>query len=806
MTGLAFTTLAARMFGTPLMICPEKAAVIVQALGPRLFGPERGSDIQLAGLPVLPGADHWAMRQTASVVGDEMTRALAGRDDHRAYSIVEGIAVIPVTGTLVRRGAYLGESSGMTSYEGLSVQLRTAAQDARVRGVALEIDSFGGEAAGVFDLAAQIREVRAAKPVRAFLAEYALSAGYAIASQAERITIPPFGMAGSIGVVAMHVDVSEALAKEGVRVTLIASGAHKVDGNPYQPLADEVRASFQKKNDEMWAAFAELVGEGRGDRMTAVAALKTEAAVFHGQEAVRAGLADEVAEARAGFAQFVSDLSGPVSRAPTNRARGSSAAATDGSTVCPDRAAAQPEQETSMNENDPKPGAAVAAAPVMTQTDAGAALAAERDRSVKITQRVALAGLPASMAQDLIASGASLETAYGKIIDAKAARAQDGGDIVNVAPAATVRADGVDRTATGLTKALLHRCGMAGGEQNEFTGMSLREMARETLRARNLTAPMGGVHALASAAFVPSMAGGMHTGSDFGNILANIAGKAMLKGFTEADETFEKFTSVGTLGDFKQTKRVGLDAFPTLDLVADGAEFSYGSMGDYGENVLLATYGKLFAITRQTIINDDLDAFSKVPMKMGRAARRTVGNLVFAVLNGNPNMGDGTALFHANHGNLAASGAVPSETTINAGITAMAIQKDRSKNAVALNIAAKYLLAPPALRSLVLQALKSEYAPDDTAKAGTAKQPYAFNTVRDAAEPIFDARLAANAWYLAADPVAFDTIEVSYLDGVSTPFLEQQQGWTIDGTEYKVRIDAAATPLAWEGLYKNAGA
>jgi signal peptide peptidase SppA len=807
MSGQMFPNAVARMFDTPLMICPEKAAVIVNAYGPRLMGVESSVPVVMAGLnDIAPDAVHWQPRPLVSFLGDEINRYLRGSPDHRAYSIVEGVAVIPVTGTLVRRGAYLGESSGMTSYEGLSAQLRLAATDARVRAVALEIDSFGGEAAGIFDLAAQVRELRAAKPVRAFLSDYALSAGYAIAAQADHIVIPPFGMAGSIGVVLMHVDYSGKLEKDGIRVNLIQSGKHKTDGSPYAPLADDVRGAMQKKNDEMWAAFAQLVEDGRAGRMSVAQALRTEAAVYTGQEAVTARLADEVAEARAAFTAFLADMSAPSTGAQPNPAAGHVPAAVTSSTGCADRAAAHSHQETTMLEDDKTPGAAPAAAPIAPAAIADP-VATERDRAAQITSRVALAGLPASLSQTLIASGATLETAFGKILDAKAAAAQDGGDILNVAPAARVREDGVDRTIAGLTEALLARCGMEGGKQNEFTGMSLREMARETLRARNLTAPAGGVHALASAAFSPSLAGGMHTGSDFGNVVANIANKAMMKGFLEAEETFEMFTSTGVLTDFKATRRVGLDAFPSLDLVNDGAEFQYGTMGDYAEQVMLATYGKMFAITRQTIINDDLDAFSKVPMKMGRAARRTVGNLVFAVLNSNPLMGDGVALFAAGHNNLAGAGALPSEVTINAAITAMAIQKDRSANAVALNIGPKYLLAPPSLRSVVLQALNSEYAPDDTAKAGAVKQPYAFNTVRNAATPIFDARLTAApaAWYMLADAGAFDTIEVSYLDGVSTPFMEQQLGWNVDGTEFKVRIDAVAKALAWEGVYRNPG-
>ena len=802
MTRPTFSNIAARMFGTPLMICPDKAAVIVEAYGPRLFDGHADAAVSLEGHAGTPGAQHWDARPVASFLGDEINRSLAVSDNHRAYSIIEGVAVIPVTGTLVRRGAYLGESSGMTSYEGLSAMLRAAGADNRVRAVALEVDSFGGEAAGIFDLAAQIRELRAVKPVRAFLTDYALSAGYAIASQADHITIPPFGMAGSIGVLLLHADYSKKLEKEGVRLTMIRSGSHKVDGNPYEALPEDVRGVMQKKNDEMWASFAQLVADGRGARMTAVDAMRTEAAVFTGEEALGVRLVDEVAEARAAFTNYLSDLSAPDQRSQTSRAAGPKAAAVESSPGCHNRAAAHLNQENVMPIQDQLVSADQAlASPVAP--DAATILAVERDRASKITQRVAAAGLPPAMAQKMIQDGVTLEAAYGSIIDAKATRAQDGGEMLPVAATSYVTSDVVDRTGAGLTSALLQKCGLPGGENNEFTGMSLKEMARETLRARNLSAPSGGSMALASAAFMPAMAGGMHTGSDFGNILMNIANKSMLKGFQEAEETFERFTSIGTLTDFKATRRVGMDLFPSLGLVPDTAEYTYGTVGDFSEEVILATYGMMFAISRQTVLNDDLGAFSKIPMNMGRAARRTVGNLVFAVLNSNPAMGDTIALFHATHANLAGVGAVPSEATINAAITAMAIQKDRSKNATALNIAQRFILAPPSLRSVILQALKSEYAPDDTAKAGAVKQSFAYNTVRDAAEPIFDARLTGNAWYVTADPSAFDTIEVSYLDGVSAPFMEQQAGWTIDGTEFKVRIDAAAKALAWEGLYKN---
>lgn len=882
--------IAQRAFNTPLLLDPAKAAVIVQTFGPRFLGAEADAPLHLDGAFPAASPAHVQPR-SASLIGDEMHRALQQRGG--GYSIIGGVAVISATGTLVRRGSWLGEdSSGATSYEGLSAQLRAAATDPEVRAIALEVDSFGGEAAGVFALMQLIRDVNAVKEVRAFIADFALSAGYAIASQASRITVPSFGDAGSIGVVMMHTDMSGKLSKEGIRVTFIHSGAKKVEGNQFEALPEAVREGWQRDCDQMRGRFAQEVALGRNGRVSVAQALATEAAVFTGADAVRVGLADEVTEARAAFEQFVDDMAetrpgaritaGPIAaetRTPAGvvlevppealeygatlaadgklwqtvdinkvtaaekvagialaRIRNSTAMALPGSAFgvtedsnfwatygaqssycspgCDIGAAAPQLEEMDMSKHVEQPvakvqtaqgGDAPAADAVKTEVTPKAAgpdlVQAERDRAAKITDKVARAGLPASLGQKLIAEGVSLEDAYGQIVDARAESGADGGDIRNVA---TITGDARDRARTGMTKALLLKARLDGGERNEFTSMTLRELARASLQAQGIAAPVGGSMALASAAFAPAMAGGMHSTSDFSNILVDVANKSMLKGFMESPETFAQFTSTGTLTDFKATKRVGIDAFPSLGKVEEGAEFQYGTMGDHAETAMLATYGKLFAITRQTIINDDLDAFTKVPQLMGRAARRTVGDLVFAVLSANAVMSDGVALFHASHNNLAGSGAGPSESTINAGITAMTTQTDRSGNA-RLNISPKFLLAPPKYRSVVLQSLNSEYAPDDTAKAGTAKQSQAYNTTKDAADPIFDARLTGDEWYLLADPSMYDTIEVGYLDGIDTPFLDQQDGWSVDGTEFKVRIDAAATAVAWQAMYKNAG-
>ncbi|MBO6759281.1 MAG: Clp protease ClpP [Roseibium sp.] len=423
----------------------------------------------------------------------------------------------------------------------------------------------------------------------------------------------------------------------------------------------------------------------------------------------------------------------------------------------------------------------------------------ERDRVNGIYAAVRSANLQSDVAEELVRQGVSLNDARAKIID-KIADMNADDETVN-ATRTRVTLDGVDKFKEGAAKALMAKAEIEGGERNEFSSMSLMELGRESLNVRNLRPPNVTRMELAGMYFVPTMAGGMHSTSDFGEILANVANKSMLRGFTEANETFQQWTSTGTLSDFKPAKRVGLNAFGALTEVPAGAEYTYGTIGEHAESVVLATYGKLFSITRQAIVNDDLSAFTRIPGRMGRAAIRTVGNLVYAVVTGNPTMADGTELFHADHGNLAASGGAPSGATINAGITAMAKQKDRDGQTEGSNITPRYILLPHALRETVLQVLNSEYDPSKTTRAA--------NTVRGAVEPIMDARLdaaSATGWYLAADPNAADTIEVSYLDGMQTPTLEQQEGWKIDGSEFKVRIDAGVKALAWEGLYKNAGA
>lgn len=356
--------------------------------------------------------------------------------------------------------------------------------------------------------------------------------------------------------------------------------------------------------------------------------------------------------------------------------------------------------------------------------------------------------------------------------------------------------DGSDKFRDAATAALSAR---AGYEQmdatNEFRGMTLGEIAKASLQ-RNGVNPAGqDKMTMIANAFT-------HSTSDFGSILSNTANKSVLKGWEETEETFEKFTAKGELPDFKAATRVDLNNFPSLRQVRPGAEYKHVTIGDRGETLQLATYGELFSINRQAIINDDLGMFTRVPRKFGRAAKRTVADLVWAQITGNVVMSDGVALFHASHSNLGTAGVITT-ASVDELRKLMALQKDPDGIAV-LNVRPKYMLVPVALQGLATQVIESET--EMAANQNNSKRP---NYVRNLVEVISDARLDAastTAWYVAADPAMYDAIEVAYLDGIDQPFLDQMAGWNIDGTEFKVRIDAGVKALDFRTYAKNDGA
>lgn len=283
--------IADRVLSRPLLIHPSKAEVILSVIGARIgVDPPDVSGID-AAFKASRSASPAASRLVGEPVGPLNSR---GQVTEEFYRLFEGVAVIPVIGSLVNRGAYIGEdSSGFTSYEGLSAQITTAVNDPNVRSIMLDIDSPGGEATGMFALAEMIRSARQVKPILALVDDMAASAGYGIASAATQISVSPTSIVGSIGVVLLHVDQSKEMEMKGRTPTLIFAGAHKVDGHPFGPLSESVRADLQREVEQFYARFVETVAIGR-PHLTHDAIRQTEARTFIGADARDAGLADNV--------------------------------------------------------------------------------------------------------------------------------------------------------------------------------------------------------------------------------------------------------------------------------------------------------------------------------------------------------------------------------------------------------------------------------------------------------------------------------------------------------------------------------
>ncbi|MFP8968577.1 S49 family peptidase [Pokkaliibacter sp. CJK22405] len=287
--------LASRVFNRPLLLEPGYAAVFMSALASK-FG--------LASLTDVDGIEYGP--EQMATLSSSFTRRTP--DGEMLYNITNGVAVLTVRGTLVQRSGFLTPFSGMTGYNGLIERMKSAQSDPSVRGVLLDMDTPGGEVSGCFDTVRTLRKLakEGGKPVWSLSNDLCCSAGYAIASAASYRLVTSSSQTGSIGVVMAHTSVEQMYDLAGIDVTLIHSGAHKVDGNPYESLPPQVREKWQAESDALRLEFATLVAETLP--LSAEEVMSTEAAVYTGQAAIDAGLADRMVNGYEAVAEFVTWL------------------------------------------------------------------------------------------------------------------------------------------------------------------------------------------------------------------------------------------------------------------------------------------------------------------------------------------------------------------------------------------------------------------------------------------------------------------------------------------------------------------
>jgi len=440
------------------------------------------------------------------------------------------------------------------------------------------------------------------------------------------------------------------------------------------------------------------------------------------------------------------------------------------------------------------------AAPASTEEARAEGARLERTRAAEITKITRAAMLPDTFAQKLVSDGTAIAQARKLVLDELARKGNENGDI---RPQVSIVRDEMDSARAMVESALLHRHDprkyQLDGGAREYRGMTLMEMGRDLLERRGIRSRGLSKSEVAGMMLGLETRGGLHSNSDFPFILANVANKTLRSAYEAAPQTFKGFCRQTTNPDFKTIARTQLGDAPSLDKVNESGEFKRGTVSEAREQYALATYGKVVAVTRQTIINDDMGAFTRLPEMFGRAAADLESDTVWGIITANAAMGDGVTLFHANHGNLAGASTAISVLTLGDGRAAM--RKQKGLNGRFINVQPKFLIVPAAIETIAQQYVTQT---NIVFTKAADYNPFA-NTMQVVAEPRLDA-VSAVSWYLAADPSQIDTIEYAYLEGQEGVYLESRVGFDVDGVELKARLDFAAKAIDWRGFWRNPGA
>lgn len=458
------------------------------------------------------------------------------------------------------------------------------------------------------------------------------------------------------------------------------------------------------------------------------------------------------------------------------------------------------------------------AAPAGVDADAAAraaenaarkAVEAERTRASKITELADKHGAR-DLGHEYVNGGKTVEEFRAALLDHLASKEVK----VDSNVRAVVGTEHVEKRAKVIESVLMHRVDPVANQlpdgAGEFRGASLIDLARDVLEASGVSTRGMSKMEIASEALA-QRSGGMHSTSDFTVILGNTVNRTLRAAYEASGQTFRPLVRETFVSDFRDVTRAQLGEAPKLEKVNESGEFKRGTIGEGSEKYRVTTFGKIVGITRQALINDDLGAFTRLAQMFGVQAAQLESDLVWGELLSNPNMGDGTALFHASHNNLASAAAF-AEAPLGKMRAAMAKQTGIDKKTV-LNIRPSYVIVPMDLEIAALKLLQSAYTPakTDDAVAGVIRNLTPISEPRldnGLVHPVTGGNIAGSstAYYLAAAPGATDTIELAYLDGNRGVYTESKMGFNTDGVEIKVRMDAGAKVIDWRAFQKNAGA
>lgn len=469
----------------------------------------------------------------------------------------------------------------------------------------------------------------------------------------------------------------------------------------------------------------------------------------------------------------------------------------------PQGVSAQPVAAATTLTEKPMPNSAnPQAAPDVAAIQA-AAIAGEAQRRTDIAAKFAPFAKNPAMATLLTTCqndiGVSAAAAGERILAALAKDAQP------VAGSMQTVADESDKRRDAAVTALMVRAGTATEDQkkamasgNPYRGHTLLDLARASLQTAGVNTTGMDKMQIVAAAFTQGT-------SDFPILLENVMHRTLQSAYGLQADTWSRFCARGTVSDFRAHNRYRVGSLGNLEAVSELGEFKNKTIPD-GEKASIKanTKGNIINLSRQAIINDDLSAFVGLANMLGRAARRTVEADVYAALASNggngPVLADGKPLFHADHGNIVAAGAAPTVAAFDAMRVLMSSQKDVSGNDF-LDLRPAIWLGPMSLGGAARVVNGSEYDPDSSNKLQR------MNMVRGLLTDIVDTpRLSGAGHYMLANPGEAPVLEVAFLDGNETPYLELQNGFTVDGAQWKVRLDYGIAGVDYRGAVKNVGA
>jgi hypothetical protein len=432
----------------------------------------------------------------------------------------------------------------------------------------------------------------------------------------------------------------------------------------------------------------------------------------------------------------------------------------------------------------------------------------ERSRVLGIQSKVRTLGLDEALAQTLIEEGVTLDVASTRALEAWEKKQP-----VNPLVPAGEHTDS-EKVRSAMTNALVmrvdQRAASVMGEENvraasDYKGMSLLRLAEESLIRSGVSTKGMSPREISKGALGAKVRGLHHT-TDFPLLLMDTVNRTLLAQYAIQERTFTAWARRETMNDFRAVTRVRLsEILGNLEEVKEGAEYKYGTFSESGETYRLAKYGKIIGITWEAIINDDLSAFTRIPQAFATKAAQLQSDIVYSMLlvNGFASMSDGAALFSAAHGNFigtpanqTAGGTVLSEANLTLAYTSFREQK--GPDGSFLNLKPKFLIVGPKNEFLAQKLTSVNFTA--TKQSDTPVGSLTGLTL------VVDARITNYAWFLAADPNQIDTVEYAFLAGEEELFIDEREGFNIDGVEVKARVVFAAKAIDWRGLYRNNGA